>query len=61
MLKYVDCTKTTDKQTYLTRKTTGFKSLRLNCWEIDQVTPKNKINFLVETFKSNWPMYQTPA
>ena len=45
MLKYVDCTKTTDKQTYLTKKATSFKSLRLNYCEIDQIIPKNKINF----------------
>ena len=29
----------------LTRKATGFKSLQLNCWEINQITPKCQIDF----------------
>ena len=36
----------------ITRKATGFKSLRVICWEIDQVTSKCKIDkFLDENRK----------
>ena len=32
-----------------TRKATGFKSLRVNCWKIDQVTSKWQMDFLSKT------------
>ena len=35
-----------------TRKATGFKSLRINCWEINQVTSKCQISFLNKTCKN---------
>ena len=31
------------------KKATGFKSLRVNCWEIDQVTSKREVDFLDKT------------
>ena len=34
-----------------TRKTTGFKCLRTNCWEINQVTSKCQVDFWDKTFK----------
>ena len=30
------------------RKATGFKSLQLNCWEINQVTSKSQTDFLTK-------------
>ena len=36
---------------YLTRKSTGFKSLQVNCWKINQVTSKCKKYFLNKTCK----------
>ena len=34
-----------------TRKATGLKPLRVTCWEIDQVVPKCKMDFLDKTCK----------
>ena len=34
-----------------TRKATGFKSPRINCWKINQVAPKWQIYFLDKTCK----------
>ena len=34
-----------------TRKSTGFNSLRINYWEINQVTSKCQMDFLDKTFK----------
>ena len=39
------------KTKYGTRKTTGFKFLRVNCREINQVTSKYQIAFLDNTSK----------
>ena len=36
---------------YLTRKATVFKSLQINCWEINQVTSKRQMAFLDNTCK----------
>ena len=38
---------------YKTRKATGFKSLLLICWEINQVTSKFQIKCLDKTCKQN--------
>ena len=36
----------------ITRKATGFKSLRVNCWEINKVTSKCQMDFLDELAKN---------
>ena len=34
-----------------TRKATGFKSLRVNCWEINLVLPNSQMDFLDKNFE----------
>ena len=36
---------------FIIRKDTWFKSLRVNCWDIKEVTSKCQVNFLQKTFK----------
>lgn len=35
-----------------TKKITGFKSSRVNCWEINQVTTKYQMNFWTKLAKN---------
>ena len=48
---YLLCEKQNARKLVRTRQATGFKSLRVNCWEINQVTSKCQIDFLEKTCK----------
>ena len=37
-----------------TKKATVFKSLRINCWEINQVTSKCQTDFFGQNFQKKW-------
>ena len=41
------------------RKTTGFKSLRVNCQEINQVTAKYQIDYLEKPCKTKTKNFKT--
>ena len=47
-------TRVTNKVIIKTRKATGFKSLRINCWKINQATSRCQIDFSDKTCKKRF-------